>query len=372
MRRVVPYPLDASGIRVEVDLSVGHLARFEVERDGRRTVPFHRAPWADDPEPPAGIGDAPHLARFSGDFFCAPFAAADVDPAPSHGWTANAGWSPVDLRSAEGRVTATFVLGKAVMGARVLKKLTLRDGHPFLYQRHIFEGGAGALPVANHAMVRLPTGGRVTFSPKRWAETPDTALESDPERGRSVLAYPAQSTDLARFPRADGGTADLTSYPVDDGHEDFAMLVEAAHSRLGWSAVTRPQEADMILMLKDPTRLPVTMLWYSNGGRRYPPWNGRHRSVLGVEDGCTWSLNGHAASVAANALNEIGVPTSIRLNPEGRVDVRHVIGAAPTPVGWGPVRQVRTNDAAVVVTDASGVDLAFSFDAAFLSEVPQP
>ena len=51
----------------------------------------------------------------------------------------------------------------------------------------------------------------------------------------------------------------------------------------------------MALMLKNPAQLPVTMLWFSNGGRSYAPWNGRHRDVLGVEDGCTWSLYGHAA-----------------------------------------------------------------------------
>ena len=140
------YRLEASGITVEVDLGIGHLALIEIERDGRKTAPFHRAPWADDAVPPAGTEDAPHLARISGDFFCAPFGAADVEPSPSHGWPANAAWSLVDSRPvAGGGTTATFALEKPVMGARVLKELTLRDGHPFLYQRHIFEGGAGAV-----------------------------------------------------------------------------------------------------------------------------------------------------------------------------------------------------------------------------------
>src|SRR3954469_12803559 len=135
------YRLEASGIAVELDLGIGHLALIEIERDGRKTAPFHRAPWADDPVPPPGTEDAPHLARISGDFFCAPFGSADVEPAPAHGWPANAAWSLVDSRPADGGTTATFVLEKPVMGARVLKELTLRDGHPFLYQRHIFEGG---------------------------------------------------------------------------------------------------------------------------------------------------------------------------------------------------------------------------------------
>src|ERR1700752_4483731 len=173
MDKSVRHRIEASGIAVEVDLGIGHLALIEVERNGRKSAPFHRAPWADDAQPPEGTEDAPHLARISGDFFCAPFCTPDVEPAPPHGWPANAAWAPVDsIPVAGGGVAATFVLEKPVMGARVLKELTLRDGHPFLYQRHIFEGGTGALPVANNAMVRLPSGGRVSYSPKRWAETP--------------------------------------------------------------------------------------------------------------------------------------------------------------------------------------------------------
>ena len=363
------YRLETSGITVEVDLGIGHLALIEIERDGRKTAPFHRAPWADDAVPPAGTEDAPHLARISGDFFCAPFGTSDVEPSPSHGWPANAAWSLVDVRPlAGGGTTATFALEKAVMGARVLKELTLRDGHPFLYQRHIFEGGAGAVSVANHAMVRLPHGARMAYSPKRWAETPTTPLEGDPTRGNSILAYPGRSTDLTRYPRRDGGTVDLTSYPIDQGHEDFVMLVEAAGSPLGWSAVTRSEEGDIALMLKNPAKLPATMLWLSNGGRSYAPWSSRHRDVLGVEDACAWSLYGHAASIVPNPLTDRGIPTAISLGPNGSVDVRHAIGAVPTPPGWATVADVQAGDGTLAVTDVAGNTLVLPFDHRFLAQ----
>ncbi|KLK92774.1 hypothetical protein AA309_12985 [Microvirga vignae] len=362
--------LTALGILVEVDLAVGHLTRFEVERDGRRAAPFHRAPWANDPEPIDGTEGEPYLSHLSGDFFCAPFAAADVEAAPAHGWTASATWAPIAVRTlAEGGMSATFVLERRVMGARVLKELQLRDNHPFLYQRHVFEGGTGALPVAHHTMVRLPNAGQVSFSPKRWAETPAMPLESDPTRGRSILAYPARSSDLGRFPRADGGTADLRVYPIDESHEDFAMLLEAAGSELGWSAVVRTAERDMALVLKNPAQLPVTMLWYSNGGRTYAPWSGRHRGVLGIEDGCSWSLNGHAASIATNPLTEIGVPTSVSLDPAGRIEVRQIIGAIPTPPGWEAVHDLTMQTDALTITDASGHQISLPFDSRFLREV---
>ena len=53
------------------------------------------------------------------------------------------------------------------------------------------------------------------------------------------------------FPR-DGGTVDLTTIHRRR-HEDFAVLVEALDATFAWSAVARPNEGDLALMLK--TRL---------------------------------------------------------------------------------------------------------------------
>jgi hypothetical protein len=358
----------AQGIRVELDLGLGQLVRVETTWDGRVVAPFHRAPWADVPGPIPGTLDAPHLARLSGDFFCAPFATADVEAAPPHGWPANSPWRPLDVEHFEGGTRARFVLGKSVLGARVTKELTVRDGHPFLYQRHVFAHGRGGIPVANHAMVSLPGGGRLSFSAKRWAESPAAPLETDPARGRSMLAYPSRTPDLASFPTAVGETVDLTRYPLGEAHEDFVVLVEADESPLGWTAVRRP-EGDLALMLKNPAELPVTMLWFSNGGRYYAPWNGRHQRVLGVEDGCTFLAEGHSASINSNSWSMAGIPTAIQLEPDGTVDVRHVIGAVPVDRTFGPVRDVRTETGALVVEDASGAVLRFPFDEAFLFPV---
>ena len=70
------------------------------------------------------------------------------------------------------------------------------------------------------------------------------------------------------------------------------MLVEAPGSELGWAAAMRDDAADILLSLKNPADFPVTMLWLSNGGRDYPPWNGRNVGVLGIEEGRAWSAHG--------------------------------------------------------------------------------
>jgi hypothetical protein len=355
--------IKAKGISVSVDLSVGHLADLAIETDGRALRPLHRAPWLDEPRESLPRGLPEGVVRLSGDFLCAPFSAADVEPAPLHGWTANSAWDVVDSGAIDGGWRARFRLQRKVMGATVEKILTLRDGHPFLYQEHAFSGGAGAISVAHHAMTAMQDGGRLAFSPKRLAVTPGTALEPDPERGRHLLACPARATDLAAFPTADGGTADLGDYRMDRRHEDFVTLVEADHGGPGWTAVARHAERDLVLVLKNPDELPVTMLWISNGGRDYAPWSGRHRGVIGIEDGRT--AIGHAASLGDNWLKREGVATAFDLAEGRRTAFRQVIGAAAA--GNEPPSEITVAPGRLDLVFADGTNRNLAFDDTFLA-----
>ncbi len=88
------------------------------------------------------------------------------------------------------------------------------------------------------------------------------------------------------------------------------MLVEAAGAPLGWAAALRPAERRHHAEPEEPGDFPVTFLWFTNGGRYYPPWNSRHFGVLGIEEGRSLRPDGHAASIAANPLSDAGIPTS--------------------------------------------------------------
>ncbi len=355
--------LGAEGISVSLDLAVGHIADMEVEIDGRVLKPLHRAPWVGAPRatlPP----DIPEgTVRLSGDFLCAPFSVSDVEAAPLHGWTANSEWDVVENGAIAGGWRGVFRLRRKVMGAAVDKVFTLRDGHPFLYQEHIFSGGSGAISVAHHPMTAMRDGGRLAFSPKRIAVTPETPLEPDPARGRFRLAYPARSADLAHFPLAAGGTTDLTDYRMEDKREDFITLVEADHGGPGWTAIARRAEQDLVLVLKNPAELPVTMLWFSNGGRDYAPWSGRHLGVLGIEDGR--AAMGHAASLGDNWLKREGVATAFALAEGRSVSLRHVIGGVPAADTEAPSGIETVADRMRIAT-AHGIAREVSFDGEFL------
>ena len=353
----------AKGISVSLDLAVGHISAMGVEADGRVLKPLHRAPWVGSPRESLPETLPEGTVRLSGDFLCAPFSTSDVEAAPLHGWPANSAWDVVENGAIAGGWRAVFRLRRKVMGATIDKVFTLRDGHPFLYQEHIFSGGSGAISVAHHPMTVMQDGGRLAFSPKRMAVTPATPPEPDPARGRSMLAYPARATDLTRFPLAAGGATDLTDYRMEDRREDFITLVEADHGGPGWAAIARRAEQDLVLVLKNPAELPVTMLWFSNGGRDYAPWSGRHVGVLGVEDGRT--AVGHAASLGDNWLKHEGVATAFALAEGRSVSFRHVIGAAPF-AGVEPPDSLESAPDRLRVLVAGGAARELPFDGGFL------
>lgn len=345
--------ISAAGIRAGFDARTGLLDGFTVTDGGADVAPLHRAPWVGTAEtmPPDA---APLMATLGGDFFCAPFAASE-DGSPFHGWPPNSPWTVV----ARAGGTLSAVLERPVFGATLVKELTVRDDHPFVYQRHIFVGGAGRVTVANHANVALPHGGAIRTSPKRYWETPATPQESDPSRGRSALVYPARSEDPTRFPGAGGGPVDLTQYPWNPRHEDFVVGIEAAGHALGWTAVTRPAEGDLFLSLRNPRQLPMTMLWHSNGGRDYPPWSGRHFGCLGVEEGAAEHMLGLASE------GDLPGPGAISLAPDAIAEVRHVIGAVRWPSGQ-PVADIRAEDGALQITGEARAERRVPFSPAFL------
>lgn len=311
-------------------------------------TPLHRAPWygARDAEP----GLAPVERRLAGDFLCLPFGAEDRPdhaPGPIHGWTANAPWEVL----AQGAGRARLRLSRTVQGASVEKELRLSAAAPLLGQRHRLRGGAGRITLAHHPMVHMAAGGRIATSPKRAVLVAETPL--DP--GRNLL-LPGQRVGALAELQGVAGPLDLSRYPARRG-EDFVTLVEAGGRDLGWTAITRAAERDVVFFLKDARVLPLTMLWISNGGRDHSPWNGRHTGVLGVEDGIAAGPLGVAASLAPNFVSAEGVPTALALG--GEVVLRHLTGAIPRPEGWQTVADIAAGDGALHLTgdDGSAVTL---------------
>jgi hypothetical protein len=337
--------LSTDGISLAFRPESGIIDDLVVAGEGAKELrPLHRAPWVRSGEDlPQQV--APVERRLAGDFFCAPFGRTSPDM-PIHGWAANGTWEKSGSdRAANGAVTATYSLRETIEGARLSKHITLCPGHPVVYQRHVFEGGAGNIPIAHHAMLHVPGGARLSFSEKAAGFTPRSALETDPKRGRSVLLYPQRFTSLAKVRRADGGISDASLYPFDKGHEDLVIMSERPGAKLAWSAALARADGFLFFALKDAAVLPHTILWMSNGGRSYAPWNGRHHAVIGIEEA---SLDHRLIEDPRDGAS--GFP----LGPGKSTPVRYALGAIPVPKNWTAVSDIELGDGKITLTDASG------------------
>ena len=318
-----------------IDLAVGHLRALEIERDGRR---LRRS----TPRPGWTIRRSPTTRRSCRTsascpaISSAPRSAARDDPdVPPHGWPANSRWEHVgdDARIQAAARSRASRCEKRPLGARLIKEITLRDGHPFVYQRHVFEGGAGAISVASHPMTKFATRGRLSFSPKAYAETPPKPLESDPARGRYALAYPARFTDLG------AGAAEGRRHDRPPLLSDRRPARGFRHAGRG---AGKPRSAgrrrcatdarDIVLSLKNPRGFSghdaVVLQWRARlpAVERAQCRRARHRGGPRLVGEWLSPLRSRRIRCRNPACRP-----RCNLDPNGTVEVRHVIGGLPRP-----------------------------------------
>lgn len=106
------------------------------------------------------------------------------------------------------------------------------------------------------------------------------------------------------------------------------MLIGDDNLPFAWNAVVFPKQGYLWFCLRNPRVLRHTILWHSNGGRHYAPWNGRHRRVLGIEDVTAYFHYGLAESCSPNPLSDQGIATSLYLDPGTPLRVSTIMGVA--------------------------------------------
>jgi len=339
-------------------------AKFRV---GQRWIsPLSAAPWA--LEKP----DAPNILKvLRGDFFCMPFGGNSTVHAgerhPVHGETANRKWK---REPSPGPASLHFSLRTKIRRGRADKFISLIEGHPAIYQRHVVSGLSGRMPLGYHAMLHFPKQGSASISTSAFVrgQVFPGQFENAVEGGYSCLKKGAVFSSLKNVPQADGGKADLSVYPAREGFEDLVMLVSDPSLPFAWTAAVVAEEGWVWFSLKDPRVLRSTIFWMSNGGRHYPPWSGRHRGVIGIEDVTSYFHYGHAESVRPNPLAREGIPTFIEFVPGSPASVNSIMAVAPAPKGFDEVRHIREgkNRRSVELESRSGKTIKVPLDPGFL------
>ncbi|MEZ0327319.1 MAG: hypothetical protein ACAH95_15585 [Fimbriimonas sp.] len=343
----------------------GQLGPVTFRLGDRNIQPFSVAPWSEEKV----TGHPPIIEALRGDFFCMPFGA-NLRPFgdevhPLHGATANGVWSLED--ETEGYLRMS--MDTLVRPSHVVKELWLRPGETAVYCRHTISAGSGPMPLGHHAMVKFPPkegSGLVSVSPFVFGQVFPDQLENPVLGGYSSFKEGARFDSLEAVPLANGDSADLSRYPAREGFEDLAMVFSDPDADFAWSAVVFPKLGYAWYALKDPRVLSGTILWHSNGGRHYSPWNGRHRGVLGVEDITGYMHYGVAESSAQNEASRAGLRTHLMLNPAVPTVVNYIMGVVEVPSDFDHVNDIHREKSGLVMESRSGKLVTIKVDIAHL------
>jgi hypothetical protein len=363
------WALRTKVVELAVTRRGGHLApvRFRL---GKRTVsPFAIAPWAGEP----GLRRLPPLLQvLRGDFFCFPFGGNARpwrgESHPPHGETANGDWRFVGAGRTDTEATLRLQMRTRIRPAVVEKTLRLVEGHTAVYCRHVVSKASGLMNLGHHATLSFPaSGGRISTSEIVGGQVYPGVFEDPAAGGYTALKAGAEFRSLACVPLANGGWTDLTRYPAREGFEDLVMVSAPSGTDFAWTAVVFPGEGYAWFSLKDPRVLASTVLWHSNGGRHYFPWNGRHRGVLGLEEVTSHFHDGLCESVQPNAVAGRGIRTALRLRPDRPLVVNVIMGVAAVPAGFERVRRLDRTDGGIRLRGEDGSVVDVPVDTAFLS-----
>ena len=348
----------------------GHLAPVRFRLGKTFVEPYAIAPWAEEKVP---LGTPPLLRALRGDFFCAPFGGNEKayrgEQHPPHGETANATWKLESFARTKTETTLRLSLKTKIRRGRVDKMLRLRQGETAVYCQDVLSSMTGKMNLGHHANLKFPDAagsGLIATSPISFAQVLPAIFEKPSEGGYSSLKPGAVFSRLNRVAAADGTMADLSRYPARRGYEDLVMVVHEAAPDFAWTAVTFPEQNYVWFALKDPRVLRSTVLWHSNAGRHYAPWNGRHVNVLGMEDVTTYFHLGLAESARPNSINRRGIPTSLTLSPTTPLKVNYIMAVAAVPAKWGRVKTITPNPTGVTLQPDKGKAVHVPLDTNFL------
>jgi len=364
------YAISTDRVSAAVTRTGGHLAPVTFKLGRRSIQPFAIAPWWNEKPAPSM---PPLLRVLRGDFFCLPFGGNGTVHAgeshPPHGETANSRWRFGDCTSTGDEITLQLTLDTAIRPGHVRKRITLVRGHTAIYQEHLISGMSGPMSMGHHATLKFPDepgAGRISTSACMHRQVLVEPMERPEQRGYSLLKPGAVFSDLTSVPTLTGEPADLSRYPARRGFEDLVLLAADPKLAVAWSAVAFPAQGYVWFSLRDPQVLASTVLWISNGGRHFPPWNGRHVNVMGIEDVTACFHLGLAESAAPNVLSKLGVKTHLSLKARQPLAVKYIMGLAAIPKTFDRVRDILIDPQGVTLVSDSDIAVSTPIHTGFL------
>ena len=300
--------------------------------DGRQVSPLHVAPWFDDP---ARKDQPPILQDLRGEWPCVPFGTDAPRSLPEgwsatgetfdgagvpHGHSSNAEW--VFTETAPDRITLTCDYPDTHPIRRLTRTIAADPQAPALNITLTVEARRPCrLPIGLHPTLRLPLDGTARLDPPTFREGRVFPLDVEP--GQGLLQPGANFSTLDVVQRRDGTTLSLSDLPLTENTEELVQLCGVTGGfRL------HPPDNWTVTLDWDNEHFPSLLLWISNRGRAYAPWNSRH-VALGVEPVAAAFDLGPAISTAPNPISAGGTPTAYDFHPDRPFTTSYRIGVTP-------------------------------------------
>jgi len=219
--------------------------------------------------------------------------------------------------------------------------------------------GSGKACYGQHVM--LQTGGqRVSWwtSPFHHGQVFPGVFEGPESQGRQSLQPGGRFKRLDWVPGLDGRCFDISRRPHATRTEDLCQIFQLPESQFAWHAALFPGNPNRLwISIKSAGTLPSTVIWMSEGGRDYAPWNGRHTGVLALEDTCSHFHYGLAESISADRPDR---HTCADLD-KGPVVTISGMTCMEVPFGFTKVTNVKVNHGFIeVVTDREVIAAKFN------------
>jgi len=287
---------------------------------GRLVDPFAAAPWAGEaglPDDLPGI-----LAGLSGEWPCVPFGMPSPPPALPADWTVDR--APVVDPEPHGHGANSDWTLMAEKAGGVLAAIGYPAPHPVRWLERTVRADERAaaidvsltvhvrrdtvLPIGVHPTFRLPDDPRGAGLVLAGDDVRAWTFPIDAEPGASRFAPDRRAVSPRAVPNRDGGgTSDLSALDLTGASEDLVLLTGLP----GRIALDNRAEGWRATLTWDAAVLPSCLIWISNGGRRFAPWNGRFRAI-GIEPvAAPFDLGVGLARAGGGPLGAAGIATAV-------------------------------------------------------------
>lgn len=312
------------GVSGEVSLLGAMLGPAEFRlSNGKVVQPFCIAPWVDDPK---NLIDTlpPILQNLRGEWPCVPFGvpiprtdlpsewlqgldkAVSIEDDFIHGFSANHEWTDTSTSSRAVSLSIDYPLNHPVR--KLTREISVSNDSELDFELSIETAGPVDLPIGLHPVFKLPKkpgSAKLVIDSFNKAHTFPVAVEPN----ISILAPNQQISQLEHVLRLDGSSIDLTSLPLVENTEELVLLDLSD----GYVKLQNYDESYEVVLKWDIKQFPSCLLWISNYGRDYYPWNNRFLAI-GIEPiASAFDLGVMHSRNPSSPLNKMGFKTSYSL-----------------------------------------------------------